>query len=118
MRLYAQFDGLGVHAQFNKQGFSVLGFPSDNFGNQEFVNEDESLVLSSHLHVKFPMFAHTNAAERNADPIFKALGSAAGRYELELPQVFDWARWAINCRLPQPVTPQDLILAIQDALAN
>ena len=116
-----QFDGLeALHTQFNDQGFSVLGFPSDNFGNQEFVNEDESLEFCRLTYgVKFPMFAHTNAAERNADPIFKALGSAAGRYPS-----WNFHKYLIGrdgqliADYPSSVTPQDLIPAIQDALAN
>ena len=116
-----QFDGLeALHAQFNDQGFSVLGFPSDNFGNQEFVNEDESLEFCRLTYgVKFPMFAHTNAAERNAGPIFKALGSAAGRYPS-----WNFHKYLIGrdgqliADYPSSVTPQDLIPAIQDALAN
>ena len=64
------------------------------------------------------MFAHTNAAERNADPIFRALGSAAGRYPSWNFHKYLIGRDGQLIADYQLVTPQDLIPAIQDALAN
>ena len=117
-----QFDGLeALHAQFNKQGFSVLGFPSDNFGNQEFLRRGhESLEFCRLTYgVKFPdVCPHQRGrAKRRSD--FQSIGERRRPLpELELPQVFDWTRWAVNRRLSKLRDTTGLNPAIQDALAN
>ena len=77
-----QFDGLeALHARFSDQGFAVLGFPSDNFGRQEFADEQESLEFCRLTYgVQFPMFEHTDAAQGKAGPLYEGLAEQAGRY--------------------------------------
>lgn len=114
-----QFDGLeALHAQYSDRGFAVLGFPSDNFGRQEFADEAESLEFCRLTYgVKFPMFAHTNAAKDKADPLFQSLGQAAGRYPS-----WNFHKYLIGrdgqliADYPSAVTPQDLRGAIEQAL--
>lgn len=77
-----QFDGLeALYKRYQDQGFAVLGFPSDNFGRQEFASEDDSLEFCRLTYgVQFPMFEHTDAAKDKAGPFYQALGQAAGRF--------------------------------------
>ncbi len=77
-----QFDGLeALHQRYQDQGFAVLGFPSDDFGRQEYANEDESLAFCRLTYgVQFPMFEHTHAAKHTAGPLYQGLGDAAGRF--------------------------------------
>lgn len=114
-----QFDGLeALHAQYQAQGFAVLGFPSDNFGRQEFADEQDSLEFCRLTYgVQFPMFEHTNAAEDRADPLFKSLGESAGRYPS-----WNFHKYLIGrdgqliADYPSAVTPEDLRGAIEQAL--
>lgn len=75
-----QFDGLeALYRKYKDQGFSVLGFPSQDFGGQEFASEAESADFCRLTYgVQFPMYATTHAKKGKADPLFKGLAEAAG----------------------------------------
>lgn len=76
---YADLEKL--YSQYKDAGLVVLGFPSNDFGQQEPGTEEQIKSFCRLTYgVKFPMFAKTHVAERNADPIYKALAKASGRY--------------------------------------
>lgn len=77
-----QYEGLeALYDKYRDQGFVVLGFPSNDFGNQEPGTEDQIKDFCRLTYsVKFPMFAKTKVRKGSADPIFQALGETAGRY--------------------------------------
>ena len=77
-----QYAGLeALYADYRDKGLVVLGFPSNDFGNQEPGNEAQIKDFCRLTYgVKFPMFAKTQVQEGLADPFFRALGEAAGRY--------------------------------------
>jgi len=114
-----QFDGLeALYRDYKDQGLVVLGFPSDNFGRQEFNDESESLEFCRLTYgVQFPMFAHTNAAESKADPLFQGLGQAAGRFPS-----WNFHKYLLDregqliADYPSSVTPDDLRGVIESAL--
>jgi glutathione peroxidase len=70
-----QYAGLeALHRRFRARGFSVLGFPCDQFGHQE--PGDESAIhrfCKDNYDVTFPMFAKVEVNGENAHPLFKAL---------------------------------------------
>ena len=70
-----QYAGLeALHRRFRDRGFSVLGFPCNQFGHQE--PGDESAIQSfcmDNYDVTFPMFAKIEVNGLNAHPLFKAL---------------------------------------------
>ena len=70
-----QYAGLeALHRRFRDRGFSVLGFPCDQFGHQE--PGDESAIqkfCTDNYGVTFPMFAKIEVNGLNAHPLFKAL---------------------------------------------
>jgi glutathione peroxidase len=74
-----QYTGLeALNNQFKARGFSVLGFPSNDFGKQEPGSEAEIKdFCSAKFHVTFPMFAKVQTKGADASPVYKFL--ATGR---------------------------------------
>ncbi|WP_084130090.1 glutathione peroxidase [Demequina sp. NBRC 110055] len=74
-----QFAGLEkLHRQFADQGFSVLGFPSNQF-KQELADADQVAdYCQKNYGVTFPMFATVDVNGKNAHPVFQWLRSEAG----------------------------------------
>lgn len=69
-----QLEGLeALYKRYNARGFTVLGFPSNDFF-QELGNEAEiaSFCLENYG-VTFPMFSKSSVRGKNANPLFKAL---------------------------------------------
>ncbi|KAA3631342.1 MAG: glutathione peroxidase [Proteobacteria bacterium] len=77
-----QYEALeNLYRRYRDNGFVVLGFPSNDFGNQEPGTEAEiKSFCRLTYNVGFPMFEKTRAARAQADPIYHALGKAAGVY--------------------------------------
>jgi glutathione peroxidase len=77
-----QYDGLEkLYADYQARGLVVLGFPSNDFANQEPGTEKEIQDFCRLTYgVKFPMFAKTRVLKQNADPLYQRLGQAAGEY--------------------------------------
>jgi glutathione peroxidase len=73
--LTPQFEGLQqLHEQYGEQGFTVLGFPCDQFANQEPGSEDEIAEFCQRNYgVSFPMFSKIDVNGDNAHPLFKWL---------------------------------------------
>lgn len=74
-----QYEGLEkLQAQYAGQGFSVLGFPCNQFGAQEPGDEAEIASFCKLTYdVDFPMFAKVDVNGDNAHPLFKDLKKAA-----------------------------------------
>lgn len=77
-----QFEGLeALYRKYHDHGLVVLGFPSNDFGGQDPGTAKEIQEFCKNTYaVEFPMFEKTNAAERNADPLYKVLGRLAGEF--------------------------------------
>ncbi len=70
-----------LYREYRERGLVVLGFPSNDFGNQEPGTEAEIKSFCELTYdVGFPMFEKTRAAEGNADPVYRALADASGIY--------------------------------------
>jgi glutathione peroxidase len=77
-----QFAGLQqLYDEKARDGFTVLGFPCDQFGNQEPGTEDEiAAFCETSYGVTFPMFAKIDVNGENAHPLYAWLRSErAGR---------------------------------------
>jgi glutathione peroxidase len=79
-----QYKGLeALHRRFEANGFSVLGFPSNDFGAQEpGSNRDIAAFCENTFGVRFPMFSKTRVsatagAARN--PLFADLARLTGQ---------------------------------------
>ncbi len=77
-----QYDSLEkLYSQYRDQGLVVLGFPSNDFGNQEPGTEQQIQSFCRLTYaVDFPMFAKTRVSERNADPLYQQLARLSGTY--------------------------------------
>jgi glutathione peroxidase len=73
-----QYIGLeALYRKYHSQGFSVLGFPCDQFGHQEPGNADEiKSFCSLKYDVSFPLFAKIDVNGPNAYPLYKFLKAA------------------------------------------
>ncbi|WP_058300805.1 glutathione peroxidase [Gorillibacterium timonense] len=77
--LAPQFKGLEkLYQEYRDQGFSVLGFPSDQFLNQELAEDSEIAQACEINHgVTFPLFAKIDVNGSDAHPLFKYLTEQA-----------------------------------------
>ena len=75
-----QYAGLQtLHDQYADRGFSVLGFPCDQFGGQEPGSDEEIAgFCERNFGVTFPMFAKVDVNGDDASPVFRWLRSAKG----------------------------------------
>ena len=76
----SQYEGLEkLYAKYKNRGFVVLGFPSNDFGQQEPGNNKEIAEFCKNTYdVKFPMFAKSVVSGANANPLFKMLIAKTG----------------------------------------
>ncbi len=77
----SQYEGLEkLYAKDSARGLVVLGFPSNDFGQQE---PGDSKQIAEFCHntygVKFPMFEKSVVSGASANPLFKELAAATGR---------------------------------------
>ena len=74
-----QYKGLEeLHQRYKDKGLVVMGFPCDQFGNQEPGDEAEIQQFCSLTYdVSFPMFAKVNVNGGDAHPLFTELKKAA-----------------------------------------
>ncbi len=77
----SQYQGLEkVYARFQQRGLVVMGFPSNDFGQQEPGNSKQIADLCFNTYgVKFPMFAKSAVTGVQANPLFKELAAQTGQ---------------------------------------
>ena len=75
-----QYEGLEkLYAQYGSKGLVVLGFPSNDFGEQEpGKSKDIADFCYNTYGVKFPMFEKTVVSGKSANPLFAELAKAGG----------------------------------------
>ena len=75
-----QYAGLQeLHDSYTAQGFAVLGFPCDQFGNQEPGDDAEiASFCERNFGVTFPLFAKVDVNGEDAHPLFEWLRSEKG----------------------------------------
>ena len=73
-----QYAGLeSLYREFRERGFSVLGFPCNQFGSQEPGSNTEIASFCSNTYeVTFPMFAKLEVNGPAAHPLFRLLKAA------------------------------------------
>ncbi|MCT4580436.1 MAG: glutathione peroxidase [Flavobacteriales bacterium] len=78
--LTPQYEGLEkLYQTYKDQGLVILGFPCNQFGNQEAGNSDEiEEFCQINYGVSFPMFEKIEVNGENTHPIFKYLKSKLG----------------------------------------
>jgi glutathione peroxidase len=76
-----QYEGLeGLYAKYGSKGLVVLGFPSNDFGQQEPGSSKEIADFCYNTYgVKFPMFAKSVVSGKEPNPLFANLIKATGK---------------------------------------
>ncbi|KFL34074.1 MULTISPECIES: glutathione peroxidase [unclassified Sulfurospirillum] len=74
----SQYEGLErLHEKYKEQGLVILGFPCNQFMNQEPSSEEEiQSFCSLNYGVTFPMFAKIDVNGENAHPLYTYLKEA------------------------------------------
>ena len=74
----SQYEGLEkIHRRFSERGFTVLAFPSDDFGKEPMDDPSIRGKLASVWGVSFPVFARTPVKGRDKHPLFAWLTDRA-----------------------------------------
>ncbi len=76
----SQYEGLeALHAKYSARGLVVLGFPSNDFGQQEPGDGKQIAEFCFNTYgVQFPMFSKSVVKGRQANPLFAELAKATG----------------------------------------
>lgn len=75
-----QYEGLeALNAKYADRGFAVLGFPSNDFRQQEPGTESEIRDFCTLTYgVKFPIFEKVHVKQESAHPFYAGLAAASG----------------------------------------
>ena len=75
---YEQLEAL--YARYAARGMTVLGFPSNDFGQQEPGSKEDIAALCFNTYgVKFPMFSKITVIGKNAHPLYSGLAKTSGQ---------------------------------------
>ena len=70
-----------LHEKFKDQGFSVVGFPCNDFGAQEpGTNEEIKIFCTEKYKVSFPMFDKLHVKGEEQHPLYTALTGKEGAF--------------------------------------
>jgi glutathione peroxidase len=84
--LTPQYEGLEkLYDAYKEKGFTVLGFPCNQFGGQEPGTDEEiSSFCSLNYQVKFPLFQKIEVNGENAHPLYQYLREKAPEEEIDV----------------------------------
>jgi len=118
-----QYEGLeALYAKYGSKGLVVLGFPSNDFGQQEPGSAKEIADFCYNTYgVKFPMFSKTVVSGKNPNPLYADLIKATGK-----APAWNFHKYLIGrdgkvlTNFGSKVTPEDkqLVGAVEKALAS
>ncbi len=75
-----QFEGIEkLYKRYKDEGLVVLGFPSDQFRQEEATDESIAKFCSTNYGVSFPMYSKTKVDGDDANPLYKALKVSTGK---------------------------------------
>lgn len=119
-----QYEGLESLHREHSDGLAVLGFPSDQFGNQEPGDEEEIKQFCSLTYdVSFPMFAKIEVNGDGAHPLYSWLRSGApgangGDIEWNFTKFLVGKDGRTIKRYGPGTEPAQILLDIEEALAT
>ncbi len=113
-----------LHEKFKDQGFSVVGFPCNDFGAQEpGTNEEIKIFCTEKYNVSFPMFDKLHVKGEEQHPLYKALTGKDGAFPGDVK--WNFGKFLIGKddnplqRFEPRTTPDDasVVSAIEKAIA-
>ena len=114
-----------LYMRYRDRGFVVLGFPANNFGNQEMGTNAEIKDFTSRVYdVKFPMFSKISVEGEDMHPLYQCLTSPENNGEFAGPITWNFNKFLIDrdgntiTRFDSEVDPLDpqIIEAVEAAL--
>ena len=92
-----QYEGLEKLYESHKDNLVIIGFPSDNFGNQEFHSDDSISTFCRKDHgVTFPLTTRVDVKGPNATPVFKYLCSKSENGVLDAEISWNFNKFIID----------------------
>lgn len=78
--LTKQLEGLQyLYKKYQARGFEVIAFPSNNFGNQEPLEDaDIAILYRNRYGVQYPIMSKVDVVEGNIDPLYEELFKKSG----------------------------------------
>lgn len=121
-----QYQGLQkIYAQYKDQGFTILGFPANNFGEQEpGSNEEIKTFCTTKYQVAFPIFSKISVVGGDKHPFYRFLTEKATDPEFAGDISWNFNKFLVDktgkivARFDSDVTPESATLtsAIEKAL--
>ncbi len=112
-----------LYDRFHDRGFSILGFPCNQFGKQEPGNAEEIANFCSLTYpVSFPMFAKVEVNGDNAHPLYEQLKTEAPGLLGSRAIKWNFTKFLVNRagvpveRFAPTVKPEDLTAKIMKLL--
>ena len=118
----AQLPGLQrLHDQYVDRGFTVLGFPSDQFRQEPLGNEEMQAACERNFGVSFPMFSKVAVNGRETHPLFRWLrserkGLLGGRINWNYTKFLVGRDGAVIARFAPTTEPDAMVEDIERAL--
>ena len=118
--LTPQYEGLQrLYDEKNDAGFTVLGFPANDFFEQEPGGEDEIAEFCQvNYGVSFPMFAKTSVKGDDVNPLFATLTELSEEPEWNFAKYLIGRDGKLVSKFPAQTVPEDpeVVAAIDAAL--
>jgi glutathione peroxidase len=121
-----QYAGLeALYEKYKDRGFTILGFPANNFGGQEpGTNEEIKTFCSSKYNVTFPMYAKISVKGDDKAPLYQFLTdkqanpATGGEIQWNFTKFLVDKNGKVVARFEPKVTPEspDVAEAIEKAL--
>ena len=122
-----QYEGLeNLYQAYKDSGFAVLGFPANNFMNQEpGSNEEIQTFCTTRFNVTFPLFSKISVKGDDMHPLYTFLTDKTTNPEFEGPITWNFNKFLIGKdgsiigRFDTRTEPEseEIITAIEEALA-
>lgn len=126
--LTPQYKGLeAIYEKYKKQGFDILAFPANEFGQQEpGTNSEIKTFCSTKYNVSFPLFSKIVVKDEGIHPLYQYLTSKdtnpkfAGKIKWNFTKFLVNRKGEVIARFEPQVTPESdtVTKAIEAALAE
>lgn len=114
-----------LYRKYKDQGFVILGFPCNQFGEQEPANNEEiQTFCKSTYDVSFPVMAKIDVNGAGADPVYKFLKEKAPGILGTEGIKWNFTKFLINKkgevvkRYPPQLVPTDISVDLEPLLSN